>query len=127
MDCKKVLIVDDEKPHRDIVRASLKGKTVTISELSSGQGFHEAIEAFQPDLVLIDFQMPIKDGVTLCKELKEYDQTTSIVFLSSELNQDMVKSLKEIGVDDCWSKPITPAQLKEKLSHWILEPPIKRI
>ncbi len=119
MDCKKVLIVDDEKSHRDIVRASLKGKNLTIRELTSGKGFHETIEAFQPDLVLIDFQMPIKDGITLCQELKKYDQTTPIILLSSELNREMEQSLKEIGVSDCWSKPLTPAQLKEKLSHWI--------
>ncbi len=118
-DCIKVLIVDDEKPHRDLVRVSLNGKTVAIRELASGKGFHEMIKEFQPDLVLIDCQMPHQDGITLCQELKEYDQEVHVVMLSSELNPQLEKFLNKIGVDDCWSKPITPKQLREKLSRWV--------
>lgn len=120
MDYKKVLIVDDEKPHRDIMRASLRGQGVIIKELPSGQGFHEMVKTFRPDLILMDFQMPSKDGATLCKELKQYDQTTPIVMLSSGMNHQLQQTLKQIGVEACWSKPITPMQLKKKLSPWIV-------
>ncbi|MBF0278492.1 MAG: response regulator [SAR324 cluster bacterium] len=116
---RKVLLVDDEKPHRDLVRISLKGKSVTIRELSSGQGFHEVIKEFDPDLLLIDFQMPDKDGLTLCQELKEYNEKVHVILLSSDKNAKIEESLNQIGISDCWSKPITPAELRERLSCWV--------
>lgn len=66
----KVLIVDDQPQMRAFLRAALKAFPLHIIEAGDGMEAMTLIETEQPDLLLLDLQMPNWDGLTLCYELR---------------------------------------------------------
>ena len=75
----------------------------------------------QPDLILCDVMMPVKDGFECCKEVKEGLDTCHIPFImltAKVEDEDIVKGL-ELGADDYILKPFTPSILKAKVRNLI--------
>ncbi len=85
----------------------------------------EALEIFEKemfDIVLMDIQMPLMDGVTAVKELqKKYTQLPPIIGLSANaMEGDAEKYIAE-GMDDYLSKPVSAEQLYEKIAKWLVK------
>jgi len=68
---EKVLIVDDNRASRDLIRAILKPVRCEIVEASHGQQALDLIQQERPDLVLLDIEMPGMDGITVVKRIRE--------------------------------------------------------
>ncbi|MFW9831798.1 MAG: response regulator [Candidatus Thorarchaeota archaeon] len=82
-----IFIIDDDENLQRVYRSffSMKGFQVIASALNGAQ----AVEIFlnanpKPDILLMDYRMPIKDGVTATKEIKQIDPTSKIIFLSAD-------------------------------------------
>ena len=82
---KKILVVDDDERHLDLARALLEGEGYTVRTHHSGFGVSGILQAFQPDLVLMDITMPGMPGDDLAAFLLADERTrrTPIVFYSS--------------------------------------------
>jgi two-component system alkaline phosphatase synthesis response regulator PhoP len=92
----KILIVDDEKNFREILRLNLqKAGFVNIQEATNGNEALELITTFKPDLVILDVVMPDKDGIDTALEIKSKDEfkNTKFIFLTN-YGEDI---LKEVG------------------------------
>src|SRR5688500_7713144 len=93
----KILLVDDESHIRKYVGLILKSLgTPTIVEASNGQ---EAIVVYQrenPDLVLLDVNMPQMDGIETLKKLKEIDPDAIVIMLTSLANRQTIEQAAEI-------------------------------
>ena len=68
---EKVLIVDDNRASRDLIRAILKHVRCNIVEASHGQQALDLIQQERPDLILLDIDMPGLDGLTVVKRIRE--------------------------------------------------------
>jgi two-component system, cell cycle response regulator DivK len=67
---KRILVVEDQPDNRQIIRDMLAPTDYEISEVEDGQQALEAIAKQQPDLILMDIQLPIVDGYTATRTIK---------------------------------------------------------
>lgn len=107
-----ILIIDDEKDFRDIAEAKLTSKGFAVKMATGAKEGIELAQKIKPDLILMDVQMPDKDGIQATIELHENPQTAGIriIFLTNlgdtwpsvtEVNR---KFAKEIGAIDYFKK-----------------------
>ena len=75
---KKVFIIDDDNLIHDAITAVLSSDEFEIFHLYDGNGAIKLIEYIQPELVILDILMPIRDGRDLCRDLKENLKTKNI-------------------------------------------------
>ena len=115
---KKVLFVDDEV----IILYMLKE---FFSDHSGYQVFtarngDEALKIFKDEkisVVVTDIQMPVMNGLDLCKEIRKLDQTASIIALTAFQKVFKYMRFREEGFDDCLKKPFEPEELKEIIDY----------
>ena len=115
---KKVLTIDDSKTVRLIVTKHLSPFGIEILEAENGEiGVAKAKEG-KPDLILLDFNMPVKDGYSTLIELKDDPSTNPIpvIMLTTETVQETVFKLIKLGLKDYVAKPFTREILLKKVN-----------
>ena len=115
---KKVLTIDDSKTVRLIVTKHLSVFGIEILEAENGEiGVAKAKEG-KPDLILLDYNMPVKDGHQTLIELKDDPATSPIpvIMLTTETVQDTVLKLIKLGLKDYIAKPFTREILLKKVN-----------
>lgn len=99
-----ILIVDDEPQIRRVLRTTLTAQGYAIVEARDGQEALEKLRSERPDLVLLDVNMPVMDGLEACREMRR-DSDIGIVMLTvRDAEQDKVRAL-DAGADDYVVKP----------------------
>jgi two-component system chemotaxis response regulator CheY len=116
----KILLVDDEAHIRKYVGLILKqiGQPVLL-EATNGL---EAIESYQrenPDLVLLDVNMPLMDGIETLKRLKEIDPDCVIIMLTSLANRQTVDQAAELGAANYIRKDTPKEEIAKTLAETI--------
>ncbi len=114
----KVLTVDDSKTLRMIVRGTLKPFGVEIVEAENGAIGVDKARAEMPDLVLLDYNMPVMDGKETLLALKA-DPTTEhipVIMLTTEAAQETVVSLAKMGLGGYVVKPFNKEDLLSKVN-----------
>jgi DNA-binding response OmpR family regulator len=115
---KKVLAIDDSKTLRLIVARHLKPFGVEVLEAENGQvGLAKAVSEM-PDLILLDYNMPILDGFHTLVELKTDPNLKSIpvMMLTTETVKETVFKLIKLGLKDYIAKPFTRELLLQKVN-----------
>ncbi|MBV8032470.1 MAG: response regulator [Betaproteobacteria bacterium] len=114
----KVCYVEDDEDIQRIVRLSLErvGK-MTVEVVSDPMQAIDAIRAFGPDLVMLDWMMPGMDGPTLFRRMKETQDTSAlpVVFITAKASQTELDELTKMGAAGTISKPFSPKDLPEQL------------
>ena len=112
----KILLVDDSRTIRNIQKNTLKTLGHTdITEAADGLEALACIAKERPDLMLVDWNMPNMDGITLIKKVRETDKALPIIMVTSrDYNEDKIKGL-EIGADDYMTKPFSPNELAARV------------
>ena len=103
---KKILIVEDEKEIRNILKVYLLTAGYEVTEVGDGE---EALKIFYEkpfDLVILDIMLPKKDGWSICREIKEYSSVPVIIITARDNENDEVFGF-EIGADDYITKPFS--------------------
>lgn len=117
---KTLLIIEDHKDIRLYLKV-LFSKEYDILVAVNGQEGVDMAQREQPDLILCDVMMPVKDGFECCKEIKEGLDTCHIPFIlltAKVEDEDVIHGL-EMGADDYILKPFTPGILKAKVRNLI--------
>ncbi len=109
---KKILIIEDDATMRQALRALLAGANydVVILEDFSTDAFCETIRKTNPDLVLLDLNLPDQNGLNLLKTLREFSDVSVIMVTSSSDEANEVLSMS-YGADDYITKPYSPSIL----------------
>lgn len=120
---KTILVVDDMRQIRNILRFSLKKEGYKVILASSGKiALEEAFdESNAIDLILLDIMMPQMDGYEVIRQLREADLTKElpIIFLTAKAQQkDVIKGL-ECGGNDYVLKPYRFDDLNKKIQKWL--------
>ncbi|MEI7941574.1 MAG: response regulator transcription factor [Candidatus Riflemargulisbacteria bacterium] len=108
-----ILIVDDEQDIVDLIKFNLKKTGYNVFEAYDGEEAIVVVKNNQIDLILLDWMLPKKDGIDVCKELKSESATKHIpIIMVSAKNEefDIVLAL-ELGADDYISKPFSVREL----------------
>ena len=108
-----VLVVEDDRNIAELLQMYLEkeGYAVTVAT-DGGQGLSK-FRAIKPDLVLLDVMMPVMDGWSVCKSIRNESQTPVIMLTAKGETDDKVTGLK-LGADDYITKPF---EMKEVLAR----------
>ena len=86
----RVLLVDDEKDFIDVLAERLEARDFTTSKAYSGDEAMGLIREKDVDVVLLDVQMPLKDGVTVLREIKAFNPLVEVIMLTGHSTVDVV-------------------------------------
>jgi CheY-like chemotaxis protein len=114
----RICYVEDDEDIQRIVRMSLErvGK-MTVAVVGDPTQAIETMAEFRPDLVMLDWMMPVMDGPTLFRQMKLRPETSSlpVVFITARASQRDLDELKNLGAAGTISKPFSPKDLPEQL------------
>jgi signal transduction histidine kinase len=118
-----ILVVDDERPTRLILRRAMESEGYRTTEATNGR---EAIAAYQqerPDLVLLDALMPEMDGFTCCQHLQTLDPQRSapVLMVTGLEDEASVDRAFEAGATDYITKPLHRAVLRNRIRRMLRE------
>jgi len=118
MSSKRILIVEDEAPIREMVAFGLKRAGFSVMEAGSGVEAHAVISDSLPDLILMDWMLPDFSGVELTRRIKREELTRDIpvIMLTARAEeQDKVTGL-DSGADDYLTKPFSTRELHARIN-----------
>ena len=112
-----ILTVDDSKGLRLFVQKTLSAFDCTASEATNGFNAFFAIERVRPDLILLDVNMPVMDGIETLERLKAVPELAaiSVIMLASPADHVVVPKLVPMGAVGVLMKPFDEAALLEKI------------
>jgi two-component system, OmpR family, response regulator len=114
----RICYVEDDEDIQRIVRMSLEriGK-MTVEVVGDPMVAIERINAFKPDLVMLDWMMPGMDGPALYRKMLETPETKSlpVVFITAKASQRELDELQKLGAAGTISKPFSPKDLPDQL------------
>jgi len=111
----RLLVVDDEVPFATNLVKLLSGRGYEVSAVHDGESALQAVQEREFDVVILDQNMPGKDGITVLRELKKKQPHLEVVILTGYGSVDMALKGFELGVYDYTSKPIHLGDLEAKI------------
>src|SRR6267143_2010513 len=118
MPAKQVLIVEDERPIREMIAFGLKRAGFEVREAEDCRAARAALADARPDLVLVDWMLPDMSGLELTRSLKRDRETRElpVIMLTARAEEgDKVAGL-EGGADDYVTKPFSPRELVARIN-----------
>jgi two-component system, OmpR family, response regulator ResD len=106
----RILIVDDEERIRRLLKMYLERENYLIDEAEDGNEALEKAFANEYDIILLDLMMPGKDGIEVCRELREKKSTPVIMLTAKGEEVNRVQGF-EVGTDDYIVKPFSPREV----------------
>ncbi|MGQ3018266.1 response regulator [Phenylobacterium sp.] len=117
----RALYVDDNENNRALVQAMFATMGFVCETAVDGRAGVEAAKSGDWDVILMDIQMPVMDGVTATRIIRALEgaaASTPIIALTANTLPDQIQTYVEAGMDDCVAKPINMVELLTKVSHW---------
>ena len=109
-----VLIVDDDAELRTLLGKYLERSGFRVSLAMDGREMRRALDASQPDIVVLDIMLPGEDGLVLCRDLRARSNLPVIMLTARVDELDRIIGL-EMGADDYLAKPFNPRELLARL------------
>ncbi len=113
----KVLVADDEKEIRNLLRLYLENESFEVVEAQDGPGTLEAVRINKPDICLLDIMMPGIDGLQVMKKIREESNIPIIIISARTADAERILGLN-LGADDYIPKPFNPLEVVARVkSH----------
>jgi len=116
-EARKILVVEDEKDIRDLVRYNLQQEGFAVIETDSGDAVQRMVREQRPALIVLDLMLPGTPGLDVCRALRSHPQTADlpiVVLTAKAAEMDRVLGL-ETGADDYVTKPFSPRELVARI------------
>ena len=115
----KILIADNEKIVRALIRKILENEQYEVIEAVNGDEAVKSAKKENPDVILLDVKMPVMDGVTACRKLKTDEKTKNIpILMITAMNETKMEAIKA-GVDDFINKPFDPEEVSIRVKSML--------
>lgn len=112
---RRVLLVDDDPTNLKILADALGHKNYVVHTASSGEEALRAVETFDPELVLMDFNMGGMNGLQTLKKFRERQNYVAVIFVSANMDEGLLSECLESGADDFVRKPFRLAELLSRV------------
>ena len=106
----QILIVEDEPKIADLLQKYLQNANYQTHWLNTGLGVGDWVRKEQPQLILLDLMLPGKDGLEVCKEVRQFSPVPIIMLTARVEEIDRLLGL-ELGADDYICKPFSPREV----------------
>ncbi len=113
---KHIFVVDDEQNIRDLIKKYLEKEGYAVTTFEDGLSILSKIHEKNPDLIVLDINMPGIDGIELCKEIRKHSEVPIVFVTARDDEFDRIIGL-EIGADDYLSKPFSPRELMVRIKN----------
>jgi DNA-binding response OmpR family regulator len=108
---KTILMIEDDAPTREVVRMAMLSQNLNLIEADTGEKGMEMIEKSEPDLVILDLNLPGVSGMDVCRQLRADGTQVPVIMLTAKNDTiDVVVGL-EVGADDYLTKPFEVREL----------------
>ena len=105
-----ILVVDDERKIRELVRSYLEREDYAVLEADTGQRALEAVSRAEPDLVVLDLMLPDVSGEEVARSIRSGSDLPIIMLTAKAGEDDRISGLR-LGADDYLVKPFSPREL----------------
>ncbi len=118
---RRVLLAEDDEINREVALSLLDETGLLIDTAENGEEAVNAAQTGDYDLILMDMQMPVMDGLEATRRIRQLPgrQHTPIIALTANAFAEDRQRCLESGMDDFVAKPINPDYLFEKIFHWL--------
>ncbi len=106
----KILVVDDDRVLIDVVSFTLRRAGFQVIQAYDGLSALETWAEIDPDLIVLDVNLPKLNGFSVCQQIRQQSTTPIILLTVRTDEEDIIRGL-ELGADDYISKPFSPRQL----------------
>ena len=110
----RVLVVDDEKLIRDVIKEYLLLENMEVMEAENGIEAIEKVKNNNFDIIIMDIMMPKMDGYTACREIKKIKDIPFIMLSARGEEYDKLIGF-DLGIDDYVTKPFSPKELVARI------------
>ena len=107
---KKALIVEDDGNIAELLRLYLEKDGFEVAHAEDGGKGVELAASFEPDVILLDIMLPVKDGWQVCREVRSFSKAAIVMLTAKGETADKINGL-EMGADDYVTKPFEPKEL----------------
>lgn len=118
---KRILVLDDDIDILTVVQLVLETNGFEVVAISKWQQIYTQIDAFKPDLILLDVSLGNQDGRNICKQLKSDKNTKHISVILFSANHNVEKSVGECLADSYISKPFDINDLIQGINNELME------
>ncbi len=117
----RVLVVDDEEPIRELVGGYLRREGLEALAAVDGDDALDVVRREQPDVVILDLNLPGLDGMEVCRQLRTFSDAYVIMLTARGEEVDRIVGLS-IGADDYVVKPFSPRELVARVRALLRRP-----
>ena len=110
----RVLVVDDEKLIRDVIKEYLLLENIKVDEAENGLQAVDEVKHNDYDIIIMDIMMPKMDGYTACREIKKIKDIPFIMLSARGEEYDKLIGF-DLGIDDYVTKPFSPKELVARI------------
>lgn len=118
---EKILVVEDERKIADILQFNLEREGYRVAVALDGEEALSKAVRETPDLVILDLMLPVVDGFTVCRQLRNHTAAPILILTARGEEEDKIRGL-ELGADDYVTKPFSPrevlARVRALLRRW---------
>ena len=115
----RILVVDDGKPNRQLIRLILTRAGCEVDEAENGQQAIDLIAVNDYAVVLMDIQMPVLDGYAATTKLRADGYRKPIIALTANAMREEQEKCQQVGFDQFLPKPVDIDRLIETLTNWM--------
>lgn len=101
----QVLLIEDDKSLSDVITDYLRDKGFAVKQIFTGENAVETILQLNPDVVIVDGMLPLKDGIDICREVRDEFKGRIIMLTARDQDEDEIAGL-DVGADDYLCKPV---------------------
>lgn len=109
----KILIIDDSKANLAYLKGLLEEQSYKVAAVKTGKAALTKVRSQQFDLILLDFNMPVMDGLEVCQRLKAdpLSAETPVIFITADQSEDLLVKAFQAGAVDVLTKPVSTPEL----------------
>lgn len=107
----KILLVEDMEFNIMVAEKMLQNWNAVVEIAGNGKIALDKVRETNYDIILMDLQMPVIDGYTATRAIREFNTTTPVIALTASITIDIQGKASEFGMNDCITKPFNPRDL----------------
>ncbi len=120
----RILVVDDNPLSRELVREVLQSPAIEVLEAATGREALDTIRTCAPDLVLLDLRMPLEDGFSVIRTIRQdslLNRLRVLAFTAHAMRGDRERAL-DAGFDGYITKPVQAELLRKQVAQFLASP-----